>query len=97
MSAATSTDRARPGRGRHRPDARDASARRCEAQAEKNAEERVLDALVGASCVAGDARCFRKRLRANELERQGDRDPGGRHGPAVPDLRHPRRRALGMA
>ena len=37
------------------------------AQAEKNAEERVLDALVGASASPATREAFRKRLRANEL------------------------------
>ena len=37
------------------------------AKAEKNAEERVLDALVGASSSPGTRETFRKRLRAGEL------------------------------
>jgi ATP-dependent HslUV protease ATP-binding subunit HslU len=37
------------------------------AQAEKNAEERVLDALVGAEARADTREAFRRRLRANEL------------------------------
>ena len=60
------SDRARPGRGRHRPDARD-QRREVKAQAEKNAEERVLDALVGTNASPATRECFRKRLRGNEL------------------------------
>ena len=37
------------------------------ARAEKNAEERVLDALVGENASAATRESFRKRLRANEL------------------------------
>jgi ATP-dependent HslUV protease ATP-binding subunit HslU len=37
------------------------------AKAEKNAEERVLDALVGATSSSGTRETFRKRLRAGEL------------------------------
>jgi ATP-dependent HslUV protease ATP-binding subunit HslU len=37
------------------------------AQAEKNAEERVLDALVGADARPGTREDFRRRLRANQL------------------------------
>jgi ATP-dependent HslUV protease ATP-binding subunit HslU len=37
------------------------------AQAEKNAEERVLDALVGQGAQAATREAFRKRLRSNEL------------------------------
>src|SRR6266853_167115 len=37
------------------------------AQAEKNAEERVLDALVGQGAQPATREAFRKRLRANEL------------------------------
>jgi ATP-dependent HslUV protease ATP-binding subunit HslU len=37
------------------------------AQAERNAEERVLDALVGTNASAATREAFRKRLRANEL------------------------------
>jgi ATP-dependent protease HslVU (ClpYQ) ATPase subunit len=45
---------------------RETQRREVKAQAEKNAEERVLDALVGPA-LAGHARSFRKRLRSNEL------------------------------
>ncbi len=46
---------------------REAKRREVKALAEKNAEERVLDALVGASSSQGTREAFRKRLRANEL------------------------------
>ena len=41
--------------------------RQVQAQAEKNAEERVLDALVGPSASSATRESFRKRLRNNEL------------------------------
>ena len=43
------------------------SARRCKALAEKNAEERVLDALVGADASPATRESFRRQLRANQL------------------------------
>jgi ATP-dependent HslUV protease ATP-binding subunit HslU len=46
---------------------RDTRRREVRAQAEKNAEERVLDGLVGAEARAGTREDFRRRLRANEL------------------------------
>ena len=46
---------------------RDARRKEVRAQAEKNAEERVLDALVGPTASPGTRETFRKRLRANEL------------------------------
>ncbi len=46
---------------------RDAKRRQVKAQAEKNAEERVLDALVGPGASAATRESFRKRLRAGEL------------------------------
>jgi len=46
---------------------RDARRREVQAQAEKNAEERVLDALVGPSASPTTRETFRKRLRGNEL------------------------------
>ena len=45
-----------------------------EAKAELAAEERVLDALVGATSSSATRDAFRRKLRAGELERQGDRD-----------------------
>jgi ATP-dependent HslUV protease ATP-binding subunit HslU len=46
---------------------RDTRRREVRAQAEKNAEERVLDALVGAEARATTREDFRRRLRANEM------------------------------
>ncbi len=40
--------------------------------------------------LAGDARELPQAPAQQRAERQGDRDPGGRHRRAVPDLRHPR-------
>ncbi len=46
---------------------RDTKRREVKALAEKNAEERVLDALVGATAQPSTREAFRKRLRTNEL------------------------------
>jgi ATP-dependent HslUV protease ATP-binding subunit HslU len=46
---------------------RETKRREVKAMAEKNAEERVLDALVGAGSSPATRETFRKRLRANEL------------------------------
>ncbi len=46
---------------------RDGKRKEVQAKAEKNAEERVLDALVGAASSPGTRESFRKKLRANEL------------------------------
>ena len=46
---------------------RDSKRREVKALAEKNAEERVLDALVGANAQPSTRESFRKRLRSNEL------------------------------
>jgi ATP-dependent HslUV protease ATP-binding subunit HslU len=46
---------------------RETKRREVKAQAEKNAEERVLDALVGAGSSPATRESFRKRLRNNEL------------------------------
>src|SRR5581483_3670082 len=46
---------------------RETRRREVKAQAEKNAEERVLDALVGQNAQATTRETFRRRLRANEL------------------------------
>ena len=48
MSAATSIDHPRSGRGRHRRWSKETKRKEVPAKAELNAEERVLDALVGA-------------------------------------------------
>ena len=57
---------------------REAKRKEVKALAEKNAEERVLDALVGASAVAGDARELPQAAARQRAQRQGDRDPGRR-------------------
>ena len=49
------------------------------AKAEKAAEERVLDALVGATSSPATRDSFRKKLRAQRIERQGNRYSGGRY------------------
>src|SRR6185312_16386510 len=46
---------------------RETRRKEVKAQAEKNAEERVLDALVGTNASAATRESFRKRLRGNEL------------------------------
>jgi ATP-dependent HslUV protease ATP-binding subunit HslU len=46
---------------------RETRRREVRAQAERNAEERVLDALVGTNASAATREAFRKRLRVNEL------------------------------
>ena len=46
---------------------RETRRREVRAQAERNAEERVLDALVGTNASPATREAFRKRLRANEL------------------------------
>ena len=46
---------------------RETRRKEVKAQAEKNAEERVLDALVGQGAQPATREAFRKRLRANEL------------------------------
>jgi len=46
---------------------RDAKRKEVRAKAEKNAEERVLDALVGATSSPATRESFRKKLRSNEL------------------------------
>jgi len=46
---------------------REGKRKEVKALAEKNAEERVLDALVGANASAGTREAWRKRLRNNEL------------------------------
>ncbi len=47
---------------------KDARRKEVRAKAEKSAEERVLDALVGSGSSAGTRETFRKRLRAGELD-----------------------------
>ena len=70
---------------------RDAKRKEVEAKAQLNAEERVIDALVGANATLSTRDAFRKRLRAGELD---DReieiqvaDTGARHA-RLRDPRH---------
>ncbi len=49
---------------------RDTKRREVQARAEKNAEERVLDALVGENASVSTRESFRKRLRNNELNQK---------------------------
>lgn len=48
-----------------------------QAKAHQSAEERVLDALVGATASPGTRESFRKKLRDGEPGRQGNRHRGG--------------------
>ena len=68
---------------------RDAKRKEVEAKAQLNAEERVIDALVGANATLATRDAFRKRLRAGELDDQGDRDPGRRYRRRHARLRNP--------
>ncbi|MFN3745904.1 MAG: ATP-dependent protease ATPase subunit HslU [Hyphomicrobiaceae bacterium] len=63
---------------------RDAKRREVKALAEKNAEERVLDALVGAGAQPTTREAFRKRLRANELNDKEIEIQVADSGPAFP-------------
>jgi ATP-dependent HslUV protease ATP-binding subunit HslU len=54
------------------------------AQAEKNAEERVLDALVGADARVGTREDFRRRLRANQLNDKEVEIQVAESGPQLP-------------
>src|SRR5262249_12930861 len=58
--------------------------REVRAQAERNAEERVLDALVGTNASATTREAFRKRLRANELNNKEIEIQVAESGPQFP-------------
>ena len=89
MSAATSNRScAISSRSRSRRRA-SASARTCKARAEVAAEERVLDALVGANASAATRDSFRRKLRNGELERQGDRGRDAGLGGGMPTFEIP--------
>jgi ATP-dependent HslUV protease ATP-binding subunit HslU len=71
---------------------RDKRRRDVQAQAHHNAEERVLDALVGTSATPSTRESFRKKLRANELddkeieiEMQPSPNSGGFEMPGMPN------------
>jgi ATP-dependent HslUV protease ATP-binding subunit HslU len=63
---------------------RDTKRREVKALAEKNAEERVLDALVGQGAQPSTREAFRKRLRANELNDKEIEIQVADSGPAFP-------------
>jgi ATP-dependent HslUV protease ATP-binding subunit HslU len=63
---------------------RDTKRKEVRAQAEKNAEERVLDALVGAEARADTREAFRRRLRANEINDKEVEIQVAESGPQLP-------------
>jgi len=63
---------------------RETKRREVKAQAEKNAEERVLDALVGAGSSPATRDSFRKRLRNNELNDKEIEIQVAESGPQLP-------------
>jgi ATP-dependent HslUV protease ATP-binding subunit HslU len=63
---------------------RETKRREVRVQAEKNAEERILDALVGAEARAGTREDFRRRLRANELNDKEVEVQVAESGPQLP-------------
>ena len=70
---------------------RETRRKEVKAQAEKNAEERVLDALVGQNAQPATREVVPQTAARQRAQRQGDRDPGRRDRPAVSDVRRPRR------
>jgi ATP-dependent HslUV protease ATP-binding subunit HslU len=68
---------------------REAKRREVKALAEKNAEERVLDALVGASSSQPTRESFRKRLRSNELNDKGIEIQVADAAPSMPMMEIP--------
>jgi len=63
---------------------RETKRREVRAQAEKNAEERVLDALVGAEARSATREDFRRRLRANEINDKEVEVQVAESGPQLP-------------
>ncbi|HEY1246928.1 MAG TPA: ATP-dependent protease ATPase subunit HslU [Hyphomicrobiaceae bacterium] len=63
---------------------RETKRRVVRAQAEKNAEERVLDALVGAEARSATREDFRRRLRANEINDREVEVQVAESGPQLP-------------
>jgi ATP-dependent HslUV protease ATP-binding subunit HslU len=63
---------------------RETKRKEVRAQAEKNAEERVLDALVGPESRAATREDFRRRLRANELNAKEVEVQVAESGPQLP-------------
>ena len=65
---------------------RDAKRKAVQAQAEKNAEERVLDALVGSGASAVTRESFRRQLRSNHLNDKEIEIQVAETGPQFPTL-----------
>jgi ATP-dependent HslUV protease ATP-binding subunit HslU len=65
---------------------RDAKRKAVQAQAEKNAEERVLDALVGSGASAATRENFRRQLRSNHLNDKEIEIQVAETGPQFPTL-----------
>src|SRR3984893_412856 len=65
---------------------RDAKRKAVQAQAEKNAEERVLDALVGSGAAAATRENFRRQLRSNHLNDKEIEIQVAETGPQFPTL-----------
>jgi ATP-dependent HslUV protease ATP-binding subunit HslU len=63
---------------------RESKRREVRAQAEKNAEERVLDALVGSEARSATREDFRRRLRANEINDREVEVQVAESGPQLP-------------
>jgi ATP-dependent HslUV protease ATP-binding subunit HslU len=63
---------------------RETRRKEVKAQAEKNAEERVLDALVGQGAQPGTREAFRRKLRANELNDKEIEIQVAEQGPQFP-------------
>ena len=70
---------------------REAKRREVRAQAEKNAEERVLDALVGPGASAGTRESFRRQLRNNQLNDKEIEIQVAEAGPQFPSFDIPGR------
>ncbi len=75
---------------------RETKRKEVRAQAEKNAEERVLDALVGAEARADTREAFRRRLRANELNDKEVEVQVAEGGPQLPTFDIPGGGQVGM-
>jgi ATP-dependent HslUV protease ATP-binding subunit HslU len=75
---------------------KEAKRREVKALAEKNAEERVLDALVGGTSSPATREAFRKRLRANELNDKEIEIQVADSAPAMPTMEIPGGGQMGM-
>ena len=83
-------DRARPRRGRHRPRQGREAPHRSQAKAHLAAEERVLDALVGATSSPATRDVVPQKTARQRTRRQGDRGRNAGERPRPADVRHPR-------